>query len=49
MSHMANKALELYCINCTVRKQCQDYRKRTNSDEGVWGGKLQTRGNGKKE
>ena len=28
------------CITCPVRKQCKDYRNRTGSTDGMWGGEI---------
>jgi len=32
------------CFECPVRKQCDDYNKRTGPNEGIWAGKIQKRG-----
>nr|DAK84380.1 MAG TPA: Transcriptional regulator [Caudoviricetes sp.] len=31
-------------MKCPVRVECQDYRKRTGSTDGIWGGKTTKRG-----
>jgi hypothetical protein len=36
------------CFGCNVREQCEDYRQRTNSDYGIWAGKIQPRKKDKK-
>lgn len=31
------------CFTCPVRKDCQDYRERTDSRHGMWGGEIPQR------
>lgn len=31
---------KMLCLGCTVRKECKEYRRITNSSDGVWGGDL---------
>lgn len=31
------------CFSCTVRPQCDEYRKRTDSEYGIWAGKFTPR------
>jgi len=33
----------LTCFACTVRAECEDFRARTGSEYGVWGGQLRKR------
>lgn len=28
------------CFHCEVQLECKGYRSRTNSKDGIWGGKL---------
>jgi WhiB family redox-sensing transcriptional regulator len=36
------------CGGCEVRPQCKEWRKRSNSQYGIWGGVLQTRDKNKR-
>lgn len=40
---MAARA-QLVCIQCPVRKECKEYKKRTDTEYGIWGGELSKRG-----
>lgn len=40
---LANEAKKICMTPCPVFRECGDYRERTNSDFGVWAGKLYTR------
>ena len=31
------------CFNCTVRKECEDFKKQTGSKYGIWAGELSKR------
>lgn len=31
---------KMICFGCPVRVECEDYRVRTETKHGVWGGKL---------
>jgi WhiB family transcriptional regulator, redox-sensing transcriptional regulator len=42
-THKSNAAIQNYCFSCPVRVQCEDYRVRTGTKHGVWGGKLAKR------
>lgn len=35
---------QLVCLMCEVRTECLDYRKRTDSSYGIWGGEYTKRG-----
>lgn len=39
---LANKAI-LTCLYCPVMDECEDYRRRTDTQHGVWGGTYYTR------
>lgn len=34
---------KIKCFTCPVRVQCDDYRERTGSTHGMWGGKIAKR------
>jgi len=34
---------KVFCFTCPVRPECKDYRKRTGSDYGMWGGEIKGR------
>lgn len=34
----------MICFGCPVRKQCQEYRTRTDSKHGIWGGQYISEG-----
>lgn len=34
---------QLMCFTCGVRRECDDYRRRTNSEHGMWAGVIQKR------
>lgn len=34
---------KIICFTCPVREECDDYRKRTHSKEGMWAGKIEGR------
>lgn len=37
---LARRARQI-CAGCPVRTECGDYRERTNTRHGIWGGELQ--------
>ena len=39
-SDRSNQAIMDYCFTCPVRVECKDYRARTDTKHGVWGGEL---------
>jgi WhiB family redox-sensing transcriptional regulator len=39
----ANKAITL-CFTCEVRQECSDYKERTGTKYGIWGGTFSRRG-----
>lgn len=38
----------MVCFSCPVRRDCEDYRTRTNTEYGIWAGSYTKRGGGKK-
>lgn len=40
---VGNQAL-ITCFKCPVRVECDDYKKRTNTEFGIWAGKYSKRG-----
>lgn len=32
--------MQRVCVRCPVFNECEDYRERTNSTDGMWAGKL---------
>lgn len=39
---IANDAI-MVCFGCSVRKECKDYKKRTDSNHGIWAGEFSKR------
>jgi hypothetical protein len=31
---------QIFCFTCPVRAECDDYRERTDSKHGMWGGEM---------
>jgi len=42
-SKSGNEAI-LACFNCTVRKECAEWKQTSNSTDGIWAGEYSKRG-----
>lgn len=40
---------KIVCFTCPVRAECKEYRDRTGSKEGMWGGEIKKRGEKEEE